>query len=105
MPAFRQSTLLRIFVSKGSSSALHARCEDAAAAIASGARVVVLDAVYDEDLDRIAAAGLATGLRILWAGSAGLAAALARTLYPARNLILVRSLPGRCCFVSDRITR
>ncbi len=67
---------------QGIEQCTEARCEDAAAAIASGARVVVLDAVCDEDLDRIAAAGLATGLHILWAGSAGLAAALARTLSP-----------------------
>src|SRR5271157_3512516 len=49
-------------------------------AISSGARMVVLDAVCDEDLDRMAAVALALDLRILWAGSAGLAAALARTL-------------------------
>ncbi len=52
------------------------------AAIADAARVIVLDAVCDEDLDRIAAEALALDLRILWAGSAGLAAALART-FPA----------------------
>jgi len=51
-----------------------------AEAISSGARIMVLDAVCDRDLDRIAAAGLALDGRILWAGSAGLAAALARTL-------------------------
>jgi uncharacterized protein YgbK (DUF1537 family) len=60
----------------------HAQCEEIAMAISSGARVIVLDAVCDKDLDRIAVAGLATGLRILWTGSAGLAAALARTLRP-----------------------
>lgn len=49
-------------------------------AISSGARIVVLDAVCDADLDRIAALALALDLRILWAGSAGLASALARTL-------------------------
>jgi uncharacterized protein YgbK (DUF1537 family) len=49
-------------------------------AISSGARMVVLDAVCDDDLDRIAAVGLALDFRILWVGSAGLASALARTL-------------------------
>ncbi len=44
----------------------------------SGARVVSVDAACDEDLDRIAAALLPLGRRILWAGSAGLASALAR---------------------------
>ena len=49
-------------------------------AVSGGARVIVLDAVCDEDLDRIVAEVLPLGLRTLWAGSAGLAAALARTL-------------------------
>lgn len=47
---------------------------------AAGACIVARDAVCDADLDRIAADGLASGRRILWAGSAGLAAALARTM-------------------------
>lgn len=70
------------FQTQGIGQCTYSPCEQMAGAIASGARVVVLDAVCDGDLDRIAAAGLATGLRILWAGSAGLAAALARTLLP-----------------------
>jgi len=49
-------------------------------AISSGARIVALDAVCDNDLDRIAASVPSFDLRILWAGSAGLASALARTL-------------------------
>jgi D-threonate/D-erythronate kinase len=68
---------------QGIEQCVYAKCEAIPAAVSSGARVIVLDAVCDEDLDRIAAAGLAAGLRILWAGSAGLAAALARTLHPA----------------------
>jgi uncharacterized protein YgbK (DUF1537 family) len=70
------------FRAQGVEECAFARCEEAAAAISSGARVVVLDAGCDADLDRIAAAGMATDLRILWVGSAGLAAALARTLHP-----------------------
>jgi uncharacterized protein YgbK (DUF1537 family) len=46
----------------------------------SGARLVSLDANCDEDLDRIAAAAFPLGRRVLWAGSAGLASALARLL-------------------------
>lgn len=49
-------------------------------AISSGARAVCLDATCDRDLDRIAEEALVMDLRILWAGSGGLAAALARTL-------------------------
>jgi uncharacterized protein YgbK (DUF1537 family) len=40
------------------------------------------DATCDEDLDAIVAQGLASGCRILWAGSAGLSFALSRALYP-----------------------
>jgi len=46
----------------------------------SGARVVSVDGVSDDDLDRIVAEGLAVDRRVLWVGSGGLAAALARTL-------------------------
>ena len=61
-------------------------------AISAGARIVVLDAVCDDDLDRIVAAALALDLRVLWAGSAGLASALARTL-PARPQFSPRPTP------------
>jgi uncharacterized protein YgbK (DUF1537 family) len=50
------------------------------AAIESGTRFISVDAACDHDLDAIALAGLESGRRILWAGSAGLASALARTL-------------------------
>jgi D-threonate/D-erythronate kinase len=54
-----------------------------AAAVVSGARLLSVDAACDEDLDRIAAEILALDRRILWAGSAGLASALACT-FPKR---------------------
>jgi len=53
-------------------------------AIVSGAAIVSLDAICDQDLDEIAAEGLSLDRRILWVGSGGLAAALARTLPPAK---------------------
>ena len=56
------------------------------AALASGSRVLLCDAASAEDLDRIVrAAGRVNtdrGDRMLWAGSAGLAQALARDLQP-----------------------
>ena len=55
-----------------------------AGAVASGARLISVDAACDGDLDRIAAEILALDRRILWAGSAGLASALART-FPKRT--------------------
>jgi uncharacterized protein YgbK (DUF1537 family) len=47
---------------------------------AGGARFALLDATCDAHLDAIVAQGLALPQRVLWAGSAGLAAALARAL-------------------------
>jgi len=58
----------------------HTRPDGIAAILTDGARFVSVDAVCDDDLDRIAAAILPLGRRILWAGSAGLAAAMARRL-------------------------
>ena len=55
-----------------------------AGAVASGARLISVDAGCDGDLDRIAAEILALDRRILWAGSAGLASALARA-FPKRT--------------------
>jgi uncharacterized protein YgbK (DUF1537 family) len=54
------------------------RSDRIAELLRSGARVVSVDATCDEDLDRIAATLLPMGRRVLWAGSAGLASALAR---------------------------
>ena len=50
------------------------------AALEWGARFVSVDAASDADLDSIVQCGLGSGRRILWAGSAGLASALARAL-------------------------
>jgi uncharacterized protein YgbK (DUF1537 family) len=50
------------------------------ASLSAGSRLVSVDAKCDEDLDRIAAAISPMGRQILWAGSAGLASALARRL-------------------------
>ncbi|MCX6628173.1 MAG: hypothetical protein NTW28_11165, partial [Candidatus Solibacter sp.] len=58
----------------------HTRPDGVAAILAEGARFVSVDANCDDDLDCIAAAILPMGRRILWAGSAGLASALARRL-------------------------
>ena len=58
------------------------------AAIDAGARFISVDATCDRDLDTIALAGLESGRRILWAGSAGLASALARTLPWGGPLVL-----------------
>ncbi len=77
-------------------------------AIASGSRIVIVDAVCDDDLDGIAAVGLALDCRrILWAGSGGLASALARTLRvrPQPNRRPMPKGPVLFCIGSDhRVT-
>jgi uncharacterized protein YgbK (DUF1537 family) len=56
----------------------HVSAHRVAEALDSGARVVSADAACDADLDCIVSQGMTSGRRILWAGSAGLAGALAR---------------------------
>lgn len=58
----------------------HVAAGSLAAAIEAGARFVSLDAVCEEDLAALAVEILALRRPILWAGSAGLASALARHL-------------------------
>jgi D-threonate/D-erythronate kinase len=61
---------------------VHTSCAGAAAAFDAGARYVSMDAVCDDDLDAIVEFGAGLKRRILWAGSAGLARAIARHLRP-----------------------
>jgi len=70
----------------------HTQPDGIAAILSAGARFVSVDANCDLDLDRIAAAILPMGRRILWVGSAGLASALARLLGQA---CAPRSAPAR----------
>ena len=56
----------------------HVEPHAVAEALSSGARVVTASSVSDADLDAVVAGGIASRRRILWAGSGGLAAALAR---------------------------
>jgi uncharacterized protein YgbK (DUF1537 family) len=66
---------------QGAQPCVHVRPGMLAEAVES-ARFVSVDATCDDDLDAIVAAGLASRRRVLWAGSGGLASALARTLSP-----------------------
>jgi len=63
-----------------------------------GANLTVSDAACDADLDRIVAEALASGRRTLWAGSAGLAAALARALPPCTTKPAPAHTPGPAIF-------
>lgn len=58
----------------------------------------VLDAQFNQDLDRIVETGLARPGRVLWAGSAGLAAALARRLFGAAHLMAPPQIAGPTIF-------
>jgi uncharacterized protein YgbK (DUF1537 family) len=62
---------------------VHTQPDDLASALSRGTRLVSVDANCDPDLDRIAAALVPMGRRVLWVGSGGLASALARQLGPA----------------------
>jgi uncharacterized protein YgbK (DUF1537 family) len=66
--------------SQGGQAYMHTRPDGVAAVLSAGGRFVSVDADCELDLDQIAATILPMGRRILWAGSAGLAAALARLL-------------------------
>ena len=66
--------------SQGLEGCTHVHPAAVSAAIEGGAQFISVDAACDRDLDAIALAGLESKRRILWAGSAGLASALARTL-------------------------
>jgi D-threonate/D-erythronate kinase len=58
----------------------------------------VLDAVTNQDLDQIVEDGLKLSGRILWAGSAGLATALARRLYGAPKPLAAPCIGGSIAF-------
>jgi uncharacterized protein YgbK (DUF1537 family) len=80
----------------------HVRPESIAAMLAEGARMVSVEANCDLDLDGIAAAIVRMGRRILWAGSGGLASALARGSGGERAAAPpARSGPALFCIGSD----
>ena len=79
---------------QGVKECAHTRAGAVADAAASGAKLVSLDAICDSDLDRAVAEALALQRRILWVGSAGLAAALARAL-PAVHRASAAAPQGR----------
>jgi uncharacterized protein YgbK (DUF1537 family) len=76
--AFEPIELGAYWRAQGLCDCVHVAPDGVPAALAAGTRFISVDASSDRDLDAIAAAGLASTRRILWAGSAGLASALAR---------------------------
>ncbi len=72
--------LAPFFRSQGVRDCSHVDLAGLGVAIKRGDRFLSVEARCDEDLDQIVAAGVESGRRVLWAGSAGLASALARGL-------------------------
>jgi uncharacterized protein YgbK (DUF1537 family) len=75
------------FQAQGLASHRHIRAGGVTVAIGGGVRYVSVDAVCDADLDAVVEAMTEWKGRILWAGSAGLAAALARSISAGRERI------------------
>lgn len=75
------------FQAQGIASHRHVRAGGVKVAIGGGVRYVSVDAVCDADLDAVVETMLEWKGRILWAGSAGLAAALARSISAGRERI------------------
>jgi uncharacterized protein YgbK (DUF1537 family) len=76
-PTFFPVDISAALQARGAHPCRHVPSGAIAEAVAAGTRFVSLDAVCEGDLSRIAAETLALERRILWAGSGGLAAALA----------------------------
>jgi uncharacterized protein YgbK (DUF1537 family) len=72
-------TLLR---AQGINDCEHIPANNLAAALARESRFLSLDTNGNEDLESVVRETFACGRRVLWVGSAGLAAALARALFP-----------------------
>jgi D-threonate/D-erythronate kinase len=71
---------MAVYWRKQELACMHVDPSAVAAALTGGSTFISVDARCAEDLDAIARAGLASGKRLLWAGSGGLASALAQAL-------------------------
>jgi uncharacterized protein YgbK (DUF1537 family) len=79
--AWEQLEVAALLRGQGLERCMHIEHGTLAAAIERGLRYISLDITAHEDLERLVAEALATGKNILWAGSGGLASALAGTLF------------------------
>ncbi len=89
---------------QGAEPCVHVRPELLREAIESGTRFVSVDSICDEDLDELVRVGLQSRGRVLWAGSGGLASALARTLLPCAREGVTKREPAEIvlfCLGSD----
>jgi D-threonate/D-erythronate kinase len=82
----------------------HTKPEGVADALRNGARYLSVDSTSNDDLALLVEEGLRSGRRVLWAGSGGLASALAETLFGAAVKQVPRepqALPMLFCIGSD----
>jgi uncharacterized protein YgbK (DUF1537 family) len=84
---FEPVEIVAYFQAQGLASHRHVSAGGVAVAIGGGGRYVSVDAVCDADLDAVVETMMEWKGRVLWAGSAGLAAALARNMSAGRERI------------------
>lgn len=82
LAGFQPIELAAYLRAQGLASHRHLCAEALTTAITDGVRYLSVDAVCDADLDALVETLIESKSRILWAGSAGLAAALARNITP-----------------------
>lgn len=89
---------------QGLQECMHVEPAGIVAAIRDGARYISLDTACNEDLKAIVEGGLRSERRVLWAGSGGLASALAEALFsggPAQSIRRPGNLPVLFCIGSN----
>jgi uncharacterized protein YgbK (DUF1537 family) len=82
----------------------HTKPESVADMLRNGARYISVDSTSNDDLALVVEEGLRSGRRVMWAGSGGLASALAETLFGAAIKQAPRepqALPVLFCIGSD----
>ncbi len=102
--AWRPLDILAMLRDQGLQECTHVEPAGIAAAIREGARYISLDSTCNEDLKSIVEAALRSERRVLWAGSGGLASALAEALFsggPAQSVRQAGNLPVLFCIGSD----
>ena len=90
---------------QGLDTCLHVSAADLSSAIEGGERYISVDTTCREDLDAVVMTALPSNRRILWAGSAGLASAVASAIFSASPRLRAppprTGLPVLFCIGSD----
>jgi uncharacterized protein YgbK (DUF1537 family) len=102
--AWRPIEVAALLRGQGLEECAHCQPEGIATALSGGARYISIDATSDADLELLVREALRSGRRVLWAGSGGLASALAKTLFSEETRDVKRmpqELPIIFCVGSD----